>query len=193
MRRVFLDTSAYVALAHTRDQFHADAVRLVERVIADRLPRVTTNYVLAEAHTLIRRKCGHVVAVQFGEGIRRDMVAGNLNIVHADAALDEAVRMVDSLLDRKDLAPEEEDYLDVLGNLVEQYESEAHPIAPVSDAELLRHLIEAKGVSQTQVSDATGIADSTISEVLKGKRSLNRGHIGKLGRYFGVSPDVFTF
>lgn len=90
MRRVFFDTSAYVALAHTRDQFHADAVRLVERVIADRLPRVTTNYVLAEAHTLIRRKCGHVVAVQFGEGIRRDVVAGSLNIVYAEAALDDA-------------------------------------------------------------------------------------------------------
>jgi len=90
MRRVFFDTSAYVALADTRDQFHADAVWLAERVIADRLPRVTTNYVLAEAHTLIRRKCGHVVAVQFGKGIRRDVAAGNLNIVYADAASDDA-------------------------------------------------------------------------------------------------------
>ena len=66
-------------------------------------------------------------------------------------------------------------------------------MAPVSDAEMLRHLIEAKGVSQTEISAATGIADSTISEVLKGKRSLNRSHIGKLARYFNVSPDVFAF
>ena len=82
--------------------------------------------------------------------------------------------MVDSLLDRRDLAPDEEDYLEVLGDLIEQYEGEAHPMPPVSDEEMLRHLIEAKGVSQTEVSKATGIADSTISEVLKGKRSLNR-------------------
>jgi antitoxin component HigA of HigAB toxin-antitoxin module len=34
---------------------------------------------------------------------------------------------------------------------------------------------------------------SLISEVLKGKRSLNRSHIGKLARYFNVSPDVFAF
>jgi len=81
----------------------------------------------------------------------------------------------------------------VLGDLIEQYESEAHPMAPVSDVEMLRHLIEAKGVSQKEVAKATGIADSTISEVLKGKRVLNRGHIGKLARYFGVSPDVFAF
>ncbi len=90
MRHVFFDTSAYVALAHTRDQFHADATRVAEWIIASRLPRITTNYVLAEAHTLIRRKCGHVVAVQFGEGIRRDVVAGSLNIVYAEAVLDEA-------------------------------------------------------------------------------------------------------
>ena len=116
-----------------------------------------------------------------------------LRPIRSDEDLDEAVRVVDSLLDRKDLTPEEEDYLEVLGDLIEQYESEAHPIAPVSDGEMLRHLIEAKGVSQTELSKATGIADSTISEVLKGKRPLNRGHIGKLARYFSVSPDVFAF
>ena len=116
-----------------------------------------------------------------------------LRPIRSDKELNVAVKMVDSLLDRKDLASEEEDYLEVLGDLIEQYESEAHPIAPVSDMEMLRHLIEAKGVSQTEVSKATGIADSTISEVLKGKRSLNRNHIGKLAQYFNVSPDVFAF
>jgi HTH-type transcriptional regulator / antitoxin HigA len=116
-----------------------------------------------------------------------------LRPIRSDDELDQAVQMVDSLLDRRDLAVEEEDYLDVLGDLIERYESEAHPMAPVSDAELLRHLIEAKDVTQSDVSDATGIADSTISEVLQGKRSLNRGHIGKLAKYFGVSPNVFAF
>lgn len=115
-----------------------------------------------------------------------------LRPLRSDDDLDKAVRMVDSLLDRRELAAEEEDYLDVLGDLIERYESEAHPMAPVSDAEMLRHLIEAKGVSQTEVSDATGIAVSTISEVLQGKRTLNRGHIGKLAKYFSVSPHVFT-
>jgi HTH-type transcriptional regulator/antitoxin HigA len=116
-----------------------------------------------------------------------------LRPIRSDKKLDEAVRMVDSLLDRRDLAPEEKDYLEVLGDLVEQYEGDAHPMPPVPDAEMLRHLIDAKGVSQTEVSKATGIADSTISEVLKGKRCLNRNHIGKLARYFNVSPDVFAF
>jgi len=115
-----------------------------------------------------------------------------LRPIHSDEELEGAVKMVDSLLDR-DLAPDEADYLEVLGDLIERYESEAHPMAPVSDAEMLRHLIEAKGLSQTEISSATGIADSTISEILMGRRSLNRSHIGKLARYFNVSPGVFAF
>ncbi len=116
-----------------------------------------------------------------------------LRPIHSDEELEGAVKMVDSLLDRRDLALEEEDYLEVLGDLIERYESEAHPMAPVSDAEMLRHLIEANGVFQTEICSATGIADSTPSEILKGRRSLNRSHIGKLARYFNVSPDVFAF
>jgi HTH-type transcriptional regulator/antitoxin HigA len=116
-----------------------------------------------------------------------------LRPIRSDAELDQAVEMVDALLDRGDLSPAEEDYLDVLGDLIERYEAEAHPMPAVSDAAILRHLIEAKGSSQREVSKATGIADSTISEVLKGKRPLNRGHIGKLARYFNVSPDAFAF
>jgi len=116
-----------------------------------------------------------------------------LRPIRSDEELDEAVRVADSLLDRRDLRPEEEDYLDVLGDLIERYETEAHPMAPVSDAAMLRHLIGSKGVPQTEVAEATGIADSTISEVLSGKRGLNRNHIGKLARYFNVSPEVFAF
>jgi len=116
-----------------------------------------------------------------------------LRPIRSDEELDEAVRMIDGLLSRRDLEPEEKDYLEVLGDLVERYETDAHPMTPVSDAEMLRHLLEAKGVGRAELCAVTGIAESTISGVLKGKRSLNRDHIGKLARYFKVPPDVFAF
>lgn len=37
------------------------------------------------------------------------------------------------------------------------------------------------------------LAESTISEVLAGKRKLNRKQIGKLARYFKISPSAFAF
>jgi HTH-type transcriptional regulator/antitoxin HigA len=105
----------------------------------------------------------------------------------------QAVKVLDSLLDRDDLDAAEADYLDVLGDLVERYEAEGHPIGDASDAEMLAHLIDARGVTQAEVAWTTGIAVSTVSEVLAGRRKLNRSHIGKLARYFHVDPGVFAF
>jgi HTH-type transcriptional regulator/antitoxin HigA len=116
-----------------------------------------------------------------------------LRPIRSDEELNRAVTMIDSLLDRGRLNQDEQDYLDVLSDLVEQYEQAEHPLAPVSDAEMLQHLIEAKGVTQADVSAHTGIAESTISEVLSGKRTLNRKHIAKLAAYFRADPGVFAY
>jgi HTH-type transcriptional regulator / antitoxin HigA len=116
-----------------------------------------------------------------------------LRPIKSDAELDAAVDMIDSLVDRPKLSPAEADYLDVLSDIVEHYETEVHPMEPVSDSAMLAHLLEAREVTESEVAKATGIAVSTLSEVVNGKRSLNRGHIGKLAGYFGVAPDVFAF
>ncbi len=116
-----------------------------------------------------------------------------LRPIRSDAELDRAIQMIDSLIDKAALDPDEDDYLDVLSDLVHRYESEEHPMPPVPDKDMLAHLIEAKQVTQTQVASGTGIAESTISEVLSGKRGLNRHHIGLLTRYFNISPAVFAF
>jgi len=116
-----------------------------------------------------------------------------LRPLRSEEELDRAIAVIDSLLDREDLDPAEADYLDVLADLVERYETEHDPIGDVSDADLLAHLIDARGVTQADVARGTRIAVSTISEVLSGKRTLSRTHIGKLARYFGVDPGVFSF
>jgi HTH-type transcriptional regulator/antitoxin HigA len=57
---------------------------------------------------------------------------------------------------------------------------------------MLRHLMEAKGVSQAAVHQATGIPKSTISEVLSGKKPFSRQMIRKLAEYFGVEVTVLA-
>ena len=98
-----------------------------------------------------------------------------------------AIAMIDSLTDLDARTPDEEDYLDVLGDLVEKYETEHHPLPPLSDADMLRHLIESRETTQAAVAAETGIAESTISEILAGKRGLNRKHIEAFSRHFRVS------
>lgn len=116
-----------------------------------------------------------------------------LRPLHDERDLDEAIRMIDALLDRPTLTPPEQDYLDVLSDLVESFEEEAIPIGAAEDAVILRFLIEMRGATQVRVAEQTGIAESTISEVLASKRKLNRTQIGKLARYFHVGPGTFTF
>lgn len=116
-----------------------------------------------------------------------------LRPIRTDAELDEAVRIVDRLVDQEKRSKAEEDYLDVLGDLVEHYEDETIPVDPVSDAEMLQSFLEDWRLTQSQLAKETGIAESTISEILSGKRKLNRSQIGILARYFHVEPGVFQF
>jgi HTH-type transcriptional regulator / antitoxin HigA len=116
-----------------------------------------------------------------------------LRPIRSEKELDRAAKVIDSLIDHPSLSAGERDYLNVLSDLVETYENEHYPMPKVSDARMLRHLMEAQGVSQTALAKATGIVNSTISAVLKGVRQLTREHIGQLADYFHVDPGVFMF
>jgi HTH-type transcriptional regulator / antitoxin HigA len=107
--------------------------------------------------------------------------------------LDEAIAVIDSLLDQPKRTKPENDYLEVLGDIVHAYEEEHDPETPVPDSAMLQSFIEDHGLTQQQVAKGAGIAVSTVSEVLSGKRKLNRKQIGKLAKFFNVSPAVFDF
>ncbi|MGH7137347.1 MAG: helix-turn-helix domain-containing protein, partial [Pirellulales bacterium] len=53
--------------------------------------------------------------------------------------------------------------------------------------------LDARGMSQTELAIKVGIAGSTISEVLHGKRQLRREHVARLAAFFGVSTAGFGF
>lgn len=112
--------------------------------------------------------------------------------VRSDEHLDEAPKVLDRLLAKGELDDGEELYLDALSDLVGVYEDEHHAIEPASDADLLRHLLEAKGVTQAQLSQETGLAKSTVSEVLAGKRPFSRQMIRKLADYFQLDVSVLA-
>ena len=114
-----------------------------------------------------------------------------LRPIRSEKGLDRAIAMINLLLDRDRLSFAEEDYLDVLSDLVERYEDQVHPIPHAADWEMLRFLIDQKEVTQAEVARATGIRESRISEVLSRKRKLTRTQITKLAAYFRVSPAVF--
>jgi HTH-type transcriptional regulator/antitoxin HigA len=112
--------------------------------------------------------------------------------ISSDEHLEEAQEVMDRLLAKGQLLHGEEMYLDALSDLVAAYEDEHHAIEPASDADMLRHLMEAKGVTQVQLHRDAGMAKSTISEVLAGKRAFSRQMIRKLADYFKVDVSVLA-
>lgn len=112
--------------------------------------------------------------------------------IKGDDHLEEAQKVMDVVLTRGTLNAGEETYLDALSDLVGAYEDEHHPIDPASDADMLQHLLDAKGVTQAQLSRDTALPKSTISEVLNGKKRFSRQMIHKLAEYFHVDISILA-
>lgn len=112
--------------------------------------------------------------------------------IKSKAQFKDAQVMLDRLLTQGNLDDGEEMYLDALSDLVATYEDVHYPIAPASDADMLRHLMEAKAVTQIELHRQTGISKSTISEVLAGKKPFSKALIRTLADFFNVDTSVLT-
>jgi len=115
-----------------------------------------------------------------------------LRVIRSESQYGQAIAMLDRLSDRgNDRTDDETEYLLSLAVFVKKYEDEHHPMPPVSGVDMLRYLLETHNVTQSSLASATGLAASTISEILAGKRKLGLKHIAPLARFFGVQQDVF--
>src|SRR4051812_35397199 len=79
----------------------------------------------------------------------------------------------------------------LLINLIEIYEAEHEPISDAAEADVLRLLMESKGLSQMGLARKVGISQSTISAVLHGTRSFTKEHMITLVKFFNAGPGVF--
>jgi HTH-type transcriptional regulator/antitoxin HigA len=114
-----------------------------------------------------------------------------LRPLRSEADLDDAIAVIDGLVDRGALAPEQRDYLDVLSGLVESYEDRHDPLPDLPGVDALRYLIEENGLSQSQLSRETNIPEATLSEILSGKRGISPKVRGILAGRFKVDPALF--
>ncbi len=80
---IFVDTSFWVALRNVKDGKHQVAVELLQQ--QSDIPLLTTNHVVGETWTFLRRRAGHASAVDFVE-----MVTGSprVEIIHVSEELE---------------------------------------------------------------------------------------------------------
>ena len=88
-KKLFVDTGAWFALADKSDQYHDQAVKIYGELLRDyRL--LTTNLVISETYTLIRRALGHQAAIRFVENIEASprVIKIYSDIIHEEQAIE---------------------------------------------------------------------------------------------------------
>lgn len=110
--------------------------------------------------------------------------------IRNEAELTETEERISELLAVRDRSAAQEDYLDLLSQLVRTWEDEHVEIPPLTGVELIKELCAERGISQRALVPVFGTA-SIVSEVLSGKRELQRKHIAGLAEFFQVPPGAF--
>ena len=105
--------------------------------------------------------------------------------------LERALDIAETLSNTSNLTPEEEQLLDLLVTLIENFESQQYNFdnnsTPLSR---LIFLVEANNLKQVDLLDIFGSKGIT-SEVFNGKRQISKTHAVKLGKRFNVKPVLF--
>lgn len=102
-----------------------------------------------------------------------------------------ALNIAETLSNKSDLTPEEEQLLDLLVTLIENFESKEYSFdnnsTPLSR---LIFLAEANNLRQVDLLNIFGSKGIT-SEVFNGKRQISKTHAVKLGERFNVDAALF--
>ena len=97
-RRIFVDTSAWVAVADSNESHHAEAAETYARLLKSQVTFVTTILVIAETQVWLRRRMGVEAALSFLKNVND---SSHIEIVYPNARLEtEAKRILRQYADQ---------------------------------------------------------------------------------------------
>ncbi len=78
----------------------------------------------------------------------------------------------------------------LLEKLIADYDDRFYPITDGKPHEMIRYLMEQRGLKQADLVPAIG-SRSQVSDMVTGKRSVSKAQARKLADFFHVSPALF--
>jgi uncharacterized protein len=78
--RLFVDTSAWLALNDKKDQYHQEALSRNVVIKNRKIDLITSDYILDETLTIIRFKVSHAAAVVFGDSLMSSRIVTIIDI-----------------------------------------------------------------------------------------------------------------
>jgi HTH-type transcriptional regulator/antitoxin HigA len=111
--------------------------------------------------------------------------------IHDRATYENAVEVVHALAGFK-LNRDQDDYLELMAKIIEDYERETVPEpAPVRGIGSLKFLLKENDLTADDLGSIIGVDRSIAYRILKGTRNLTAEHVKKLSSRFAVSADLF--
>ena len=116
----------------------------------------------------------------------------HLRPIRTEEEYDRTVSLMNYLLD---MVGNQEDHalsglLDLVSELVADYDTNHFAIEASAPNEVLRYLIELRGLKQGDLAEI--VPQSNLSAILSGKRKISATLAGKLAKFFNISPAVFV-
>lgn len=102
------------------------------------------------------------------------------------------LRQIDGLIRKVKRSRAEDDLLELLATLVEQYEiRQGHTVPNLSPRDRLAGLIEARQLTQGKLSRGSHVPRAAIHEILSGRRGISRANAVRLAKFFDIPTDEF--
>jgi len=110
--------------------------------------------------------------------------------ISSEEQLEATQEIIDSLISRPQLTPDEQDYLNVLGSLVREYEELYHSLPALNGVELIKALLVELNLG---VKDLLSVfkSEDRVADVLDKKQDLTVTEVKGLAEFFQVSPLAF--
>ena len=111
-------------------------------------------------------------------------------VIRTEEENQEYIRILEEMERRGHLDEAENEFAELLTVLIENFEDKQYQLRPSTPLEAITELMDANDLRQKDLVDVFG-TESVVSEVLNGKRELNKDHIKRLSIRFNVSPELF--
>lgn len=111
--------------------------------------------------------------------------------IDSERAYESVMHLVKHLMLKPRRSKGETQLLQLLAILIKDYEQRTTMFDAVEPREVLEHLMEEHGLSQTTLAKKCGMSTSTVSEVLSGRREMTLTHMRAFAKAFHVAPRTF--
>jgi len=113
-------------------------------------------------------------------------------VIKSDDENNRVLGIIEHLMEKgeRNLTAEEDALLELLVDLVHDYEEKRYPLTPSPPRQMVAFLLEQRGLKPSALWPVLG-SRSRVSDLLSGKRAISKERAKKLAAFFQVGVELF--